>query len=1654
MDSLKIAASADPCFKKFFLDSEVLLLEYRLECSPGGLCYNISKLLTELQRSRVALRAWSDRGADFEAACSVAEDVLQFTCIDEDVCCGKCSVRVSWEQVPGLVAARAVCVERGMCSLSCHDTTRLLSELYLRLLSAGVRDMSQHCQMYSLQIIHSALHDSLRKTVTSFMSLHQLSSSHVALSTRTAPLKAREVLTVAKLFPPCFAQLHHSLTKHRRLPHHQRYRYSVFLKRIGLPLEENITFWQDHYMAAAHEHSTCGHHWSRDSARYIYSLRHLYGLEGRRRPAVPHSCRQLQVLVCAGVLVQWLLLDCWCSGCFWTSMSAQPGDCGGCPFAVAASMASPSSEGPGAVVAHSCSSELPSHSVVLREASCSVIQSTQRLVSSASDENSSKSGLGLQSGNRQNNDMLHLTRGASENTPRIGRSDASVRFINKKCGPTQTSVFSIGVGKPNFQSPKSKGSENVNPVLGSVPTDTFSEDIAEIQGTHRDAKHLQEFGVDPLPEKDRLCLTPIRSRSLVNMKTQKLIQCDSFSMNDLVEAGPDSQCTLLEIPNKNFSCEKREPSAVSSTCSAEKEYRFEFPSKFEDSSGVKANLKTLNDSPLEAEVSKASIEEKITGLCSRKQSLDGKRSSFPSFEEGSHSIRNTDESKVSSPISHSLPTFPSSTFPSCSVSVHSPSISFPHLVPHTSHSFSLDPVSSTIFSTSHLVFVSSSLRSTTSSSSVCSIAPSWSTTSRPIPSPSTSCCSSSSTSLYSCASSKAPTSLPPESVMLSPRSASLDRVLRVCGVRSPSVRKAVIRVACDGRASFACRLTLAALLDQAASDTPVTETAVNNGENGRVLTDDCERLNEEKLNDGINSMEVLRDEKLATVSCVDRVIEDIPFREENVEKSIRGCCDLTEKRKLTPDDIEQVHMSASKKINQEYVENSSAVEQNGDSNWVSNIELGRVHIKKENFQTASESETYSNISNPGSNRDDQNVSLTHFSESKLKKSSIHHHFMGKFDPQKKVCDSHENDCAANICANKIISVSGKKASSWLSRKKSVARSPDLNFQEEGVPSENNSFFVTRPVNQIGNESFEDDVTQQNYAMDSEDISIVWMNLNKSRFKTSSTSLNSFKSLSKDSEYQDRALVDSTEADSNSMSPVSSGMFCSSASSTTPSGRAVCGVTPKNNDPSSQANADPETFDCATHAEHVRNVKVSNHSTSGSTESVEFCSLGVVTNPPTSAVPKYPGNQRSGSSHFVQNMLEVSSPMKISSVHSFVSKSLAKVSKIRLNPVNLVSTEKSLIKRPEHEPLLKFKSRQLEKTNYSGPLQMCSKDKIRKLLCRTQSFCEPAPQMNVTFGCKKQSNSFGANKISKKSKRSSSSCASRTNVQRAAEDKLQNLERSASNLLSGPKAGASNTNGVFSSTSVTSDAEKNANSSASLFLNREKDLISSFRSPFQENGVISRSLSSSTKDNKSFTPHELSTEDDDQFRNSSRLLSENRTEINADPYKQRISVLSETKVTKSPSISSENIENLTSTSKRKVCTKSFIHSASSLDPKIYLASVIDTVSSPSKAGSYRKYINGNTPSTPKSEMCGYSNINTSACVPAVRHEPAVTPSLYCSDSRVAKDADNAVLAPGFTDSWMRRALNPVDVGLNFSTPHQYYQLLKSGSRVVTKKSSSD
>lgn len=102
-------------------------------------------------------------------------------------------------------------------------------------------------------------------------------------------IRATSIDTLAQNFPLCMRNLHMTLRENSHLKHYGRLQYGLFLKGIGLSLDEALVFWRRSFKLIDDD---------KFQKEYKYNIRHTYGDVGgdanrRGRGYTPYSCQKI-----------------------------------------------------------------------------------------------------------------------------------------------------------------------------------------------------------------------------------------------------------------------------------------------------------------------------------------------------------------------------------------------------------------------------------------------------------------------------------------------------------------------------------------------------------------------------------------------------------------------------------------------------------------------------------------------------------------------------------------------------------------------------------------------------------------------------------------------------------------------------------------------------------------------------------------------------------------------------------------------------------------------------------------------------------------------------------------------------------------------------------------------------------------------------------------------------------------------------------------------------------------------------------------------------------------------------------------------------------------------------------------------------------------
>ncbi|XP_027230376.2 uncharacterized protein Prim2 [Penaeus vannamei] len=287
---LRFACVESRQLQHFFIEAETQLFEYRLKCGGAETFVRcLTALKRHIQHSLKHQKLSLSHERWLQELLRITRQIITAGMMfcSERQSCSHC-LRVPWTMVPILVKNRTVDIIKGEAEIECRQLVHLLSSVFQGTLEFGIKQLS----LYGGDLFDDKRLESVKRSL--YRIYRRIQSNGLTLQKFT--LTHRDIETEAPFFPLCMQHLHSILSRNNRLRHHERFKYSLFLKDIGLPLKENIRFWEDFYSKPhCTSASGCTHSWAgNDRNRYVYSIKHFYGLEGGRKNYTSHSCASLQ----------------------------------------------------------------------------------------------------------------------------------------------------------------------------------------------------------------------------------------------------------------------------------------------------------------------------------------------------------------------------------------------------------------------------------------------------------------------------------------------------------------------------------------------------------------------------------------------------------------------------------------------------------------------------------------------------------------------------------------------------------------------------------------------------------------------------------------------------------------------------------------------------------------------------------------------------------------------------------------------------------------------------------------------------------------------------------------------------------------------------------------------------------------------------------------------------------------------------------------------------------------------------------------------------------------------------------------------------------------------------------------------------------------
>ncbi|CAG09433.1 unnamed protein product, partial [Tetraodon nigroviridis] len=186
--------------------------------------------------------------------------------------------RVPFQDALDLVRARKVYLKAGYAYIPHQDIVTIVLNDFRTRLSKALALTAR-----SLPAVHS---DERLQPLLTHLS-HAYVGQDYSVQKNVGRISLEQVDSLSgKSFPLCMRQLHQSLRENHHLRHGGRMQYGLFLKGIGLSLEQALQFWRSEFIRGKVDADKF------DKA-YAYGIRHMFGKEGKRADYTPYSCMKV-----------------------------------------------------------------------------------------------------------------------------------------------------------------------------------------------------------------------------------------------------------------------------------------------------------------------------------------------------------------------------------------------------------------------------------------------------------------------------------------------------------------------------------------------------------------------------------------------------------------------------------------------------------------------------------------------------------------------------------------------------------------------------------------------------------------------------------------------------------------------------------------------------------------------------------------------------------------------------------------------------------------------------------------------------------------------------------------------------------------------------------------------------------------------------------------------------------------------------------------------------------------------------------------------------------------------------------------------------------------------------------------------------------------
>ncbi|XP_048515187.1 DNA primase large subunit isoform X2 [Athalia rosae] len=181
--------------------------------------------------------------------------------------------KVSFDEVGDLVKSRKVYVKSGFAYIPEKELVTIFVTIFRIQLAQALA-----CTRRGIPMLHTD--ERIRSFMKNFHNCY-MGDDYLDNNGPNIPIENLDALSKTS-YPLCMRVMHETLRSKHHLKHVGRQQYGLFLKGIGVLLEDALRFWQEEFCKVMEP--------DKFEKTYAYNIRHNFGKAGKRTNYTPYSC--------------------------------------------------------------------------------------------------------------------------------------------------------------------------------------------------------------------------------------------------------------------------------------------------------------------------------------------------------------------------------------------------------------------------------------------------------------------------------------------------------------------------------------------------------------------------------------------------------------------------------------------------------------------------------------------------------------------------------------------------------------------------------------------------------------------------------------------------------------------------------------------------------------------------------------------------------------------------------------------------------------------------------------------------------------------------------------------------------------------------------------------------------------------------------------------------------------------------------------------------------------------------------------------------------------------------------------------------------------------------------------------------------------------